>query len=120
MHCQKFVGDIGKIGCIVDHYDPCVANKYINKKQHALTWNADDVTASHADKKVNDNFARWCDKMHGDEELGHVKVHRGKKQDCLGMTLGCTQDKALKFDVTECADQSETDFPCDLKKDSKP
>ena len=44
---KQFVSDIKEIGCVINPYDACVANKISNNKQHALTWHADDVKSAH-------------------------------------------------------------------------
>ena len=44
---QKFVGDLMTIGFELNPYNPCVANKTINRKQLTLVWHVDDIKASH-------------------------------------------------------------------------
>ena len=41
-------------GYEIDPYDPCVTNKIINGKKHAITLHVHDLTASHMDLKLND------------------------------------------------------------------
>ena len=48
---KQFVSDIKEIGYVINPYDPCVANKIINNKQHTITWHADDVTFAHVHPK---------------------------------------------------------------------
>ena len=52
-----FLKDMQQIGCVLNHYGICADNKIVNEKHHALTWNVDNVKASHVDPKVNDQFA---------------------------------------------------------------
>ena len=54
-------------------------------KQHTIRFHVDDIMSSHKDKKVNDEFNKWLNKMYG--KYGEVKVYRGKKHDYLGMNL---------------------------------
>ena len=42
--------------------------------------------------KVNDDFAQWCETTYGSDDLGHVKVVRGKVHDYLAMIMDYTQD----------------------------
>ena len=56
---KKLQKDLEKDGYKVNPYDPCVANKIINGKQHTIMWHVDDLMASHVDPKVNDNFIKW-------------------------------------------------------------
>ena len=85
MYYNKFRKDIELEGYEINPYDPCVANKLIDGKQHTVTWHVDDVKASHEDFKVNDAFHKWCEDKYGSEELGHVTAVRGKRHDYLGV-----------------------------------
>jgi hypothetical protein len=83
----------------VNPYDMCVANRKVNGKQQTVTWHVDDLKSSHVDSRVNDNFAQWCEKTYGSDDLGHVKVMRGKTHDYLGMILDFTDNGAMKVDM---------------------
>ena len=52
------------IGFEVNPYDPCVANKMANEKQHTVTWHVDDLKSSHVNSKVNDMFIAWLEKTY--------------------------------------------------------
>jgi len=39
-------------GIKLNEYDPCVANKMINRKQCTIIWHVDDLKISHVKKKV--------------------------------------------------------------------
>jgi hypothetical protein len=99
LYYKKFRKDIESIGFEVNPYDICVANRKVNGKQQTVTWHVDDLKSSHEDPKVNDNFAEWCEATYGSDDLGHVKVVRGKVHDYLGMILDFTEDGALKIDM---------------------
>ena len=49
--------------------------------------------------KANDKFYEWAEKTYGSEELGHVKVHRGKRHDYLGMILDYGIEGKLQVDM---------------------
>ena len=87
---KKWRNNLVKIGYKINPYDPCVANKFINGKQHTVMWHVDDLKISHVDKKVNDRFIKWVDELYGDDEIGRVKAVRGKKHDYLGILLDYT------------------------------
>jgi hypothetical protein len=53
---KKLKKDLEGIGFKINPYDPCVANRTVNGKQHTVTWHVDDIKSSHVDPKVNDNF----------------------------------------------------------------
>ena len=85
LYYKKFKRAIKGRGYVLNDYDPCVANKMINGKQHTISWHVDDLKASHVDPKVNDKFEEWLQK-----EFGQVKKltgTRGKRHVYLGMTL---------------------------------
>ena len=82
---RKFRGDLVKIGFEFNPYDPCVANRIVNNKQHTVRFHVDDVLSSHMDPEVNTKFGAWANKMYG--TLKPVVLHRGDVHEFLGMTL---------------------------------
>jgi hypothetical protein len=111
LYYKKFRKDIESIGFEVDPYDICVANRKVNGKQQTVTWHVDDLKSSHIDSRVNGNFAQWCKKTYGSDDLGHVKVVRGKTHDYLGMILDFTDDGAMKVDMIYYIKGMLEDFP---------
>jgi hypothetical protein len=99
LYYKKFRKDIELIGFEVNPYDICVANRKVNGKQQTVTWHVDNLKSSHVDSKVNDNFAEWCEATYGSDDLGHLKVVRGKIRDYLAMILDFTHDGTLKIDM---------------------
>ena len=73
---EKLATDLQEAGYQINPYDPCVANKIINRKQHTVSWHIDDLKFSHKSPKVNDEFVKWIRKKYG--TIGKVKVTRGK------------------------------------------
>ena len=96
---KQWRSDLTKRGYAINPYDPCVANKFINGKQHTVIWHVDDLKLSHVDKKVNDDFIRWVDELYGDDEIGRVKAVRGKKHDYIGMVLDYTIPGQVTIDM---------------------
>jgi hypothetical protein len=82
---KKFRCDLEQQEFVFNPYDPCVANKMINSKQHTVRFHVDDLMSSHVDSKVNDKFEVWLNKMYGAH--GKVKTTRGKIHDYLGMVF---------------------------------
>ena len=58
---QKLRNHLEAIGFKVNTYGPCVAKKKICDKQMTITWNVDDLKASHADKYIVGDFIQ-CSK----------------------------------------------------------
>jgi hypothetical protein len=111
LYYKKFRKDIESIGFEVNPYDICVANRKVNGKQQIVTWHVDDLKSSHVDSRVNDNFAQWCETTYGSDDLGHVKVVRGKTHDYLGMILHFTDNGAMKVDMVYYIKGMIEDFP---------
>ena len=110
---KKFRTSIEKIGYKVNPYDPCVANKTINNKQHTISWHVDDLKSSHVDSKVNDNFHKWLQLEYG--KISEVSATRGKKHTYLGMTLDYTTPGEVKVDMIDYVEKMLEEFPMNLK-----
>jgi hypothetical protein len=121
---KKFRKDLEGIGFKVNPYDPCVANRIVNGKQHTITWHVDDVKSSHLDPKINDEFQAWLGGMYGDPNIGQVKTVRGKRHEYLGMCLDYTKPGKVMIDMTEYVKNMTTDFfkefPEEFKKAKYP
>ena len=115
LYYNKFVKDIKKIGFVLNPYDPCVANRMVNGKQHTLTWHVDDIKSSHVDPKVNDQFHAWLQKQYGD--VVKVKSTRGKIHPYLGMKLDYTLGGKAQVDMTDYVRDVYEDFE---KADGEP
>ncbi|MGC8483971.1 MAG: hypothetical protein ACP5OE_10060, partial [Thermodesulfobium sp.] len=48
---KKFRSDLEQQGYIFNPYDPCVANKVVNNKQHTVRSHVDDLMSNHVDTK---------------------------------------------------------------------
>jgi hypothetical protein len=114
LYYKKFRKDIESIGFEVNPYDICVANRKANGKQQTVTWHVDYLKSSHVGSKVNDNFAEWCEATYGSDDLGHVKVVRGKIHDYLAMILNFTEDGALKIDMRYTTNETGTPRACEV------
>ncbi len=111
LYYKKFKKDIETIGFKVNPYDPCVANRLVNGKQHTVTWHVDDLKSSHVDPKVNDTFLEWLKKKYADDNIGEVKATRGHKHDYLAMILDYSTPGVLKVDMTSYVKSMVEDFP---------
>ena len=98
---KKWCKDIESCGFKLNSYEPCVANKKVNGKWMTITWHVDDLKASHKDTKVIDWFIEWVDNKYGDDKMGRVTAHHGKKHDYLAMILDYSEKGKVKIDMTE-------------------
>ena len=71
-----------------------MTNKIVNRKQHTVSWNVNNLKFSHVNKNVNDNFMEWIKEKYG--IIREVKVSCRKIHEYLGMTL----DYMVKEPVT--------------------
>ena len=108
---KKLRKDLEEIGFTVNPYDPCVANRIVNGKQHTVTWHVDDLKSSHVDPKVNDDFHNWLEQKYGDPKLGKVKSVRGKRHDYLAMNLDFNTPGKLKLDMVNYVKGMVDEFP---------
>ena len=113
---KKFRASVEKIGYKVNPYDPCVANKMINGKQHTISWHVDDVKSSHVDPKVNDDFHKWLQKEYG--QVKEVTCTRDKIHDYLGMKLDYSTPGEVKIDMRDYVKAMIEEFPKQLKGDA--
>ncbi len=47
LYYKRFRANIKTIRFKVNLYDPCVANRVVERKQHTVTWHVDDLKSSH-------------------------------------------------------------------------
>ena len=112
LYYKKFKKAIEERGYVLNAYDPCVANKMINGKQHTISWHVDDLKASHVDPKVNDEFEEWLQKEFG--QIKEVTGTRGKRHVYLGMTLDYSTPGEVKIDMVDYVKSMIEEFPQDL------
>ena len=79
---ELFTNTLKGKGYVLNPYDLCVANKFINGKQCTITWYVDDTKISHVDSKV---VTSSIEKI--EAKFGKMAVTRGDKHVLLGMTL---------------------------------
>jgi hypothetical protein len=105
--------DLEGKGYVFNPYDPCVANKVINKLQHTVRFHVDDLMCSHMDPKVNDEFEKWLNKMYGDHGL--VTTTRGDVHDYLGMTFDFSEKGKVKIDMIDYMEAMVDEFSTKFK-----
>ena len=86
----KFVANLKSVGFELNTYDPCVANKIVDRAKLTVVWHVDDLKVSHVDRGVVTQMAVWLKKTH--ERLfkdgsGAMKLNRGMIHEYLKMTL---------------------------------
>jgi hypothetical protein len=57
---KKLVDDLESDGFMLNPYDPCVANKVVDRKQMTVCWHVDDLKVSHCDPAQVTIFGECC------------------------------------------------------------
>ncbi|CAJ1929599.1 unnamed protein product [Cylindrotheca closterium] len=114
---NQFQSDLEAKGFVFNPYDPCVANKVVDEKQHTIRFHVDDLMSSHMDPKVNDKFAKWLNMRYG--LIKACIIVRGEIHRYLGMTLDFSVKGKLKIRMDDYVKNMLEDFPVKFNKDSK-
>ena len=94
---KKLRGDMEEQRFVFNPYDPCIANRTVDGKQHTIRFHVDDLLSSHVNPKVNDMFYKWMNEKYG--ALKAVTCTRGKVHTYLGMTLDFSRKGKVKMKI---------------------
>jgi hypothetical protein len=87
---KKVMKSLTKQGYKINPYNGCVANKVVKGRQVTISFHIDDRKRSHKSSAVIDNTIAWLRveyKSIFEDGSGQMKVHRGKTQRYLGLSL---------------------------------
>ena len=93
LYYRKFTKSLTDVGFKINPYNPCVANKMIDRQQMTICYHVDDFKLSHRWSKVNYWMIKWLRQEYEsifEDGLGKMAVSRGKVHKYLGMTLDYT------------------------------
>jgi hypothetical protein len=62
---RQFREDLESVSFKFDVYDPCVANRKVQKKHQTVKFHVDDLMSEHVDSKMNNKFRVWLNKLYG-------------------------------------------------------
>jgi hypothetical protein len=96
-------------GFIINPYNPCVANKYVDEKQLTVSWHVDDLKVSHQDPNVVTDFMEWIRLQYG--KIREVKVTRGQVHEYLGMKLQYDVKGQVLIDMSDYVKQYVEGLP---------
>jgi hypothetical protein len=77
-----------KRGYILNPYDSCVVNKWVEESQLTIVWHVDDLKVSHKSEAVLDKEIKWLESIYG-PLVGSKSNHHTY----LGMDLSFTNKK---------------------------
>ena len=69
-------------GFVVNPYNPCVTNKWVNGSQITIVWHVDNLKISHTDPAEVTELINYLEKFYG-----KMAVQRGEQLTYLGMDL---------------------------------
>ena len=75
-----------------------------------IVWHVDDLKVSHKDLKEVDKFIKFL-KREYEDDMGKVKVTRGKIHKYLGMTLDYTVAGSVRIDMRDYVEKTLEAFP---------
>lgn len=104
---NKFVGDLKAYGFELNPYNPCVANKTVNRMQMTVCSHVEDLKISHTSKWELTQFIIYLAKICGDK----ISVHWGKVYNYLGMILDYVDKGKMKVNMTKFIFGIFKDFP---------
>ena len=97
------------MGFELNEYDPCVANKVINRKQCTIAWYVDDNKISHEDSTVVDEVITKIE-----ERFGKMTVKRGKQHVFVGMDIDFIEKGKVKITMRNHLEEAIEVFGGDI------
>jgi hypothetical protein len=110
---QTFKKDLEEIGFKFNSYDPCIANRWIERKQQTVRFHVDDLMSSHVNPVLNTRFLAWLNEKYG--RLGVVKAVRGHVHDYLGMTFDFSKPGVVEVSMLDYIEKMIEEFPYPIK-----
>ena len=86
----NFQNCLEHLGFKLNPYDPCVANKTVNREQCKKCWYIDDIKISHVDPKIVDWIIENIEK-----KFGKMAVKREKQHTFVGMDIVFIEKKTV-------------------------
>ena len=96
---KEFRACLESIGFKFNPYDPCVANRMVQRLQHTIRIHVDHLRSSHKNADVNTRFSNWLNEKYG--KFGEVVATRGKVHDYLGMVFDYRTKGKVKIDMSD-------------------
>ena len=114
---RKLCGRLEEVGFKFNPYNPCVVKRQQKESQQTTLFHVENLTSSHKDPQVNDQFNEWLQKKYG--EHGKVTTHHGKMHEYLGMELDYTKDGKVKNGMIKYVEDILKEFHINSKAQIK-
>jgi hypothetical protein len=110
----KLRGDQEEFGFKMNQYDPCIANKMVNRKQMTVTWHVDDLKASHEEEIELTRLVLFLATKYGDK----ITVKRGMVHDYLGMDVDYSREGVVQLSMMNHLEKIFSDSPEEIRRSS--
>ena len=108
---NKLVSALKSKGFTVNPYDPCVANCEIDGSQMTVVWHVDDMKVSHANPERVTEMINWVQECFAGDNIGKLKITRGKLHEFLGMTFNFNIKGEVKITMNDFITNIVSTFP---------
>ena len=110
---KKLAKRINSWGFTINPYEPCLWNKYINKKQMSILFYIDDLLISHLNPVMATLYIKKFEKKY--EKLAVLTVCRGLVHKYLGQTVNFRKKGEVRFSQFYCIRKLYESLPDNMK-----
>ena len=92
---HKLKGEFEAFGFLLNHYDACVYNKWVNAIQPVVTWHVDNLKISHKESSDVTKMITYLEAIYDP-----MTVKQGNKHTYMGMDMDFTEKGTVKVSIT--------------------
>ncbi len=104
---QKLVLELKSMGFIINPYDPCIANKIVDRHQLTLRWHVDNLMTSHVDMLAINDFLQELKVIYGDS----LTESTGKQHNYFGMIFDFSSKNDVQINMNLHISKIIKEFP---------
>jgi hypothetical protein len=104
---RKLIKELKEMDFEINPYDPCVANKVVDRTQMTVRMHLDDMMISHVSQCEILKFVRHIKDIYGDNLAKNV----GMTHDYLGMTFNYAFEGEVRINMCKYLSKVIEDFP---------
>jgi hypothetical protein len=103
----KLVSELKMMGFMINPYNPCIANKFVDGSQMTLRWHVDNLMISHKNMVDIMVFILELKHIYGD----NLAESTEKEQYYLGMIFNFSFQDVVKINMTQYVSKIINEFP---------
>ncbi len=107
---RKLVSELQEMGFEINPYDPCVANKTVNRSQMTIRWHVNDLMISHLSQEKIMKVVQGIKDIYGESLAETV----GTVHDYLGMTFDYSFTKEVRINMWDYLRKVIKEFPKEI------